>query len=171
MHHDHRLAPLRAHQPHLHVTRPGAALAEARRQLLGGGEDARPRGADPLDRRSRIRHVDELDLADHRARVGLGGKSASRPRDERGARGGGDHRRLLDHHRDHVVASVHLEVERHTEGQREGADGVLDHHVGHLERQRVGRRERLHGGRSEAGGFGQLLPPFRYRQPVERRDP
>ena len=70
-----------------------------------------------------------------------------------------------------MVAAVHLEVERHAEGQREGGDGVLDHDVGDVERQGIGRFQRLDLRVRQVEGLGELPPPLRHRQPVERRDP
>ena len=77
-----------------------------RRQSPGVSSSARARmrrarRADALDRGAGIRHVDELDLPDHGARIGLGDEAAARARHQRRVRRRGDHRRLLDHHRDH----------------------------------------------------------------------
>ena len=74
-------------------TSPGVSSSAAR-------QEPRTRGAEPLDRAPRIRHVDQLDLADHGAGIGLGGEAAAGPRHQRRVRRRRDHRRLLDHHRD-----------------------------------------------------------------------
>ena len=171
MHHHHRGAARGAYEPDLDVARSRAAPAEAGGELLGGGEQAGPCRAEALHRGARVGDVDELDLADHCPGIRFCREAAARPRDQGRIRGRRDHRRLLDHHRNHVIAAVHLEVERHPEGERERADGVLDHDVGDVERQRVGRVERLDLRRRQVEGLGELLPPLRDRQPVERLDP
>ena len=58
-----------AHQAHLDVARPGAALAQAGRQLRPPPPAARARGrVSRSTARRRIGHAHELDLADHGAR-------------------------------------------------------------------------------------------------------
>src|SRR6185369_12418335 len=166
----HRLAAARANEAHLDVPRSGAAPAETRRQLLRGGEEAGACRTDALDRRARIGHVDELDLPDHRARIRLREEAAAGARDERRVRGGRDHGRLLDDHRDHVVAIVHPEVERHPERQGERPDRVLDHDVRDVERERIRRVQRLDLRPAQPERLGDLPPSLLHRQPVEPPD-
>ena len=168
VHDDHRLAPRRADEPDLHVARAGPAPTETGCGFLGRRQQARACRAEPLDGGARIGDVDELDLADHRSRVRLGDEPARGAGDECGVGGGRDHGRLLDHHRDHVVASVHLEIERHAEWQRERADGVLDHDVRDVERQRVGRSECLDLRRRQLDRLREPPSPLGDRQLVER---
>ncbi len=67
-------------------------------------------------------------------------EAAARADHARGVGGGGDDGRLLDDHRHQVVLAVHLHVEGEREGQRVGADHVLDHLVGDVARR--DRRDR-----------------------------
>jgi hypothetical protein len=168
---DHRRAVRVAHDAYLDVARAGAALAEPRRQLLGGLEQAGAGGPDALDRGAGIGDVDELDLADHRARIRFGDEAAARAREQRGVRRGRDDRRLLDDHGDDDVAAVHLEVEGDAERQRERADGVLDHGVRDLEGKPVAVAERVHLRAGQVHRLGDLPPPLLHAQPIERRDP
>ena len=170
MHDDHRLAPRRADEPDLHVARAGPAPTETGCGFLGRRQQARACRAEPLDGGARIGDVNELDLADHRSRVRLGDEPARGAGDECGVGGGRDHGRLLDHHRDHVVASVHLEIERHAEWQRERADGVLDHDVGDVERQGVRGGQRLDVGGRQIQRLGEPPAPLVHGELVERRN-
>ena len=165
--HDHHGRLVRsAEAPHLEVARTRPAPAEARREGARRVEQRRPGAPETLDRREAVGDVDELDLADHDAVVGLGGEAAAGAGEQRRARGRGDHRRLLDDERHDDVLAVHLEVERDAERQRERADGVLDHAVGELGRQPIGR-EGVHVAGRQSDGRRERAAALDQRQAME----
>jgi hypothetical protein len=77
-----------------------------------------------------IGHVQHLDLADHHRLGGLGPEAAAGADELGRVADGRQHARLLDGHRDEIVAAVDEEIGRHAQRQGIGAQRVLDHQVG-----------------------------------------
>ncbi len=115
----------------------------------------------------RVAVMGHLDLADHHRVVRLRRETTGLPDDLRGERHRGDHRRLLDCHRNQVVPSIDLKIQAQSEREAESAHRVLDHLVGDFGRERL---HSLHVGellRAQAKHSTDLLDPLRNRQLVE----
>src|SRR2546427_342543 len=86
-------------------------------------------------RAMRIRHADELNLADHDGSGCARRKAPSLPGHPRRVRGRCDDAWFLDGHRDEVVTPVDPEVHGDAERNRHRAHDVLDHSVHLVELQ------------------------------------
>src|SRR6058998_679943 len=140
---DHHMSPLRIHDPDLDVPRAAADLHEHRILLVRDREDLVSVVEDCHPRSVGIRDPDELDLADHDRTRRARREPAPLPRHPSRVRGGRDHARLFNRHRDQVIALVDPEVHRDPEGDRHRADHVLDHPVDLVELQRARIPDRL----------------------------
>src|SRR2546426_959684 len=140
---DHHMSPLRIHDPDLDVPRAAADLHEHRILLVRDREDLVSVVEDRHPRSVGIRDPDELDLADHDRTRRARREPAPLPRHPSRVRGGRDHARLFNRHRDQVITLVDPEVHRDPEGDRHRADHVLDHPVDLVELQRPRVPDRL----------------------------
>jgi hypothetical protein len=84
-----------------------------------------------------MRHVDDLHLTDQNRLRALHLEAARAAHDLGGRRQRGHDRRLLDHQRHDIVASVDEEVKTQADRQTHHADDVLDHLVGFVDLQGV----------------------------------
>ncbi len=140
---------------HLEALDATAAGDEPRHRVVSAGLELfrgrRDRGARPLG----VGDAVELHLGDHDRVVGFGLEAAAGADHLRRVGGGGHHRRLLDDHRREVVVAVDPYVEGDGEGQRVGAEDVLDRLVGGGE---------IEAAVSEGPGQGAHVHPERLRR-------
>jgi hypothetical protein len=117
-------------QDHLEVGRSAAACHQPGMEAVGQVEYLLLALQQVLARAARVRHVDDLDLADQDGLGAPGPESAGGTYSLGREVERGYHRGLLDAQGHHVVLAVDQEVERQAEREPHHSDHVLDHGVG-----------------------------------------
>ena len=102
------------------TARPAPSPRHARSQLVDPAEEVLACRFKGVLGSVGIRHIDQLDLRDHRRWIAMATEATAVESQTGGIGCRGDHRRFLGDHRDKTVSTIHPEVQRHA--HREGVD-------------------------------------------------